>query len=123
VHGDLWQGNLLWEDDTLSGVLDWDCAGRGASSLDLASLRLDAAMCWGVDAAEYVLEGWQTATGREPTDLAYWDVVAALATPADLGWFVEATHEQGRPDLTREIMVARRDEFLESAIDRLEEGR
>jgi aminoglycoside phosphotransferase len=122
VHGDLWQGNLLWEADTLSGVLDWDCAGRGASSLDLASLRLDAAMCWDTDAAGYVLEGWRTAAGRDPTDLAYWDVVAALATPSDLGWFVEATHEQGRTDLTREIMVARRDAFLESAIDRLERG-
>jgi aminoglycoside phosphotransferase len=122
VHGDLWQGNLLWEGDTLTGVLDWDCAGRGASSLDLASMRLDAAMSWGVAAEEHVLEGWQTAAGRQPTDLAYWDVVAALATPVDLGWFVEATREQGRTDLTRETMVARRDAFLEGATDRLERG-
>jgi aminoglycoside phosphotransferase len=120
VHGDLWQGNLLWEGETLSGVLDWDCAGRGASSLDLASLRLDAAMSWGIDAAAHVLDGWQTAAGRKPADLAYWDVVAALATPIDLGWFVEATHEQGRSDLNRDTMVARRDAFLDCATDRLE---
>ncbi|HEY2934964.1 MAG TPA: phosphotransferase [Gaiellaceae bacterium] len=41
VHGDFWSGNLLVEDDRLSGVVDWDAAGPGRLPLvDLLHLRL-----------------------------------------------------------------------------------
>jgi len=32
--------------------------------------------------------------------------------PPDLGWFVETIRAQGRPDLTRELLIERRDAFL-----------
>jgi Ser/Thr protein kinase RdoA (MazF antagonist) len=124
VHGDLWAGNTLWNGSELAAVLDWDCAGVGAAGIDLGSLRLDAAMCWGPDAVELVREGWEAEAGEEAADLAYWDAVAALNTPPDLGWFVETTAQTlGRPDLTREVMVQRRDAFLEDALGRLDAAR
>lgn len=119
VHGDLWQGNTLWAGDRLTGVIDWDCAGVGPAGVDLGSLRNDAAMCYGVAAAAEVLRGYETAAGHPAPDLAYWDLVAALCTPPAMDWFVEATHGQGRTDLTRELMVDRRDEFLSAALARL----
>jgi aminoglycoside phosphotransferase (APT) family kinase protein len=119
VHGDMWQGNTLWLDSELTGLVDWDCAGAGDPGVDLGSLRCDAAICYGPPTAVHVLRGWEAEAGREAEDVAYWDVIAALSTPPDMGWFAEAIGAQGRPDLDQETLLARRDEFLSQALDRL----
>jgi aminoglycoside phosphotransferase (APT) family kinase protein len=121
VHGDLWQGNALWLGDTLTGLVDWDCAGAGPPGVDLGSLRCDAAVCFGLEAADDVLAGWEEAAGRPAADVAHWDVVAALSTPPDMGWFVGAIAGQGRPDLSQDDLVRRRDAFLQAALDRLDD--
>jgi aminoglycoside phosphotransferase (APT) family kinase protein len=122
VHGDLWQGNALWAGEALAALVDWDCAGAGPAGVDLGSLRCDAAVCFGAGAADDVLAGWEEAAGRPAAEVARWDVVAALSTPPDLGWFPGAIAGQGRPDLGRELLLARRDEFLGDALDRLGGG-
>ena len=43
----------------LTAVLDWDAAGTGSPGIDLGSVRLDAALCYGQDAAAEVLAGWR----------------------------------------------------------------
>jgi aminoglycoside phosphotransferase (APT) family kinase protein len=123
VHGDLWQGNALWQGDELSGLIDWDCAGVGPAGVDLGSLRCDAAVYHGLACADEVSRGWEAAAGRPAADVAYWDVVAALSTPPDMGWFVGAIQGQGRPDLTREVLIDRRDAFLADALSRLDHER
>jgi aminoglycoside phosphotransferase (APT) family kinase protein len=122
VHGDLWQGNALWDGDILAGLIDWDCAGAGPPGVDLGSLRCDAAICFGPEAADDVLVGWEGGAGRPAGNVAHWDAVAALSTPPDMGWFPGAIAGQGRPDLTRELLVRRRDAFLRAALDRLDGG-
>lgn len=119
VHGDLWQGNTLWDDGKLTAVLDWDCAGIGPAGIDLGSLRCDAAWCHGLEAAEQVLHGWETEAGRSASNVPYWDAVAALASPPDMGWFPASMALQGRPDLTHEVMLKRRDAFLDAALRQL----
>jgi hypothetical protein len=52
----------------------------------------------------------------------YWDAVAALASPPDMGWFPTSMAAQGRPDLTRELMLERRDAFLGAALSQLASG-
>jgi len=120
VHGDLWQGNTLWHDGKLQGLIDWDCAGIGPAGVDLGSLRCDAALCFGLDAVDEITAGWEQEAGYPAVDIAYWDVVAALSTPPDMSWFVQAISSQGRPDLTHEILLTRRDAFLRDALDRLD---
>jgi aminoglycoside phosphotransferase (APT) family kinase protein len=123
VHGDLWHGNTMWDGRTLTAVLDWDCAGVGPAGIDLGSLRCDAAWCHGVEAAEHIRHGWEAEAGRPASNVAYWDVVAALASPPDMGWFPVSMALQGRPDLTREVMLKRRDVFLDDALGRLPAAR
>lgn len=106
--------------DTLVSVLDWDCAGTGPAGVDLGSLRCDAAVCFGADAAEYVLNGWQTTAQWTADDLAYWDAAAALSTPPDMGWFAQAIGGQGRGDLSQPILLQRRNDFLAAALYRLD---
>jgi len=122
VHGDLWQGNALWSGDTLAGLVDWDCAGAGPPGVDLGSLRCDAAVCFGIEAADDVRAGWEEEAGRPAVEVAHWDVVAALSTPPDMGWFPDAIAGQGRPDLGQDLLVRRRDAFLRAALDRLDAG-
>jgi len=120
VHGDLWSGNVLWHGDELVAVLDWDCAGVGPAGVDLGSLRLDAAMSFGPEASDHVLAGWEREAAGPAQSVAYWDALAALNTPPDLGWFVDTTVEAlRRSDLTRDVMLKRRDAFLTDALERL----
>jgi aminoglycoside phosphotransferase (APT) family kinase protein len=119
VHGDLWQGNTMWVGDQHTGTIDWDFAGFGPAGIDLGSLRCDVAVLHGVEAAELVLAGWQEAAGSSPTDLAWWDVVAGIATPDDLRGWLPNFHAQGRTDLDLVTVTERRDRFLREALDRL----
>jgi hypothetical protein len=75
---------------------------------------------FGLPAAEQVLEGWQQAAGRRVDQVAYWDVVAALGTLADMAFCVPALHDQGRTDLDADILGQRRDAFLTKALRRLD---
>jgi aminoglycoside phosphotransferase (APT) family kinase protein len=120
VHGDLWSGNTLWRGAELAAVIDWDCVGLGAAGVDLGSLRCDAAMCYGLEAADHVLDGWQREAERPAESLAYWDAVAALSTPPNIDWFAEAiAGVTGRPDLTKQLLRQRRDAFLADALEHL----
>ncbi|MGX7823836.1 aminoglycoside phosphotransferase family protein [Actinokineospora sp. 24-640] len=115
VHGDLWTGNTMWDGDTLTGFIDWDCAGAGPVGLDLGSLRFDAATAVGVEATAHVLAGW----GLPAPDLAYWDIRAGISSPADLATWLPIMHDQGRTDLDAATMNARREAFLAAALRRL----
>jgi aminoglycoside phosphotransferase (APT) family kinase protein len=120
VHGDLWQGNTLWTGDTCEGMVDWDAAGVGHSGIDLGTLRLDAAILFGLPAAAEILEGWRQATSQAAEAMAYWDVVAALTSPTDMGQWLPVAHDHGRVDLDAATLMDRRDAFLRAALDRLD---
>lgn len=106
LHGDVWAGNMLWDNETFVALIDWKSAGVGDPGVDLSNLRLQMAIEHGPQAADHVLHGWQAALGRPATNLAYWDAAAALNTPAILDGPDPATQ--------------RRDQFLRAAIDQLE---
>jgi aminoglycoside phosphotransferase (APT) family kinase protein len=122
VHGDLWQGNALWAGGALVGLVDWDQAGAGHPGVDLGWQRYDAALLFGPAAAAEVLAGWREAAGRDPEAVAYWDVVAALATPADLADWLPVFGRQGRSDLDAATLWGRHEAFLRAALDQLGRG-
>jgi aminoglycoside phosphotransferase (APT) family kinase protein len=117
THGDLWYGNTLWADNgDLTALLDWDAAGIGSPGIDLGSGRIDAALCYGPDTAAEVLSGWEEQAGRTAPDVPYWDLVAALATPPDMAWVAPTIADQGRPDITGDLLNERREAFLLAAL-------
>jgi aminoglycoside phosphotransferase (APT) family kinase protein len=120
LHGDLWQGNTLWDGDRYSGAIDWDFAGFGPGGFDLGSLRADVAVLHGLDAADEVLVGWADVTGRPARNLAWWDVVAGVSTPEDMGGWLPNFHAQGRRDLDLETVTRRRDTYLTRALRELD---
>jgi aminoglycoside phosphotransferase (APT) family kinase protein len=117
VHGDLWHGNTMWDGNVLTGILDWDAAGVGPAGVDLGSLRCDTAICFGVEAADLVLAGWEEEAGHPAGNVGYWDAVAALSSPPDMAWVAGTISDQGRPDLNDgPLLTARRDAFLRQAL-------
>lgn len=121
VHGDLWQGNTLWRGGAWVGLVDWECAGVGHPGVDLGWLRYDAALLFGVAAADVVVAGWRDASGKAADAVAYWDVVvAARCTPADVAEWLPVFGRQGRSDLDAPTLRARRDAFLRQALETLD---
>ena len=92
----------------------------GHPGVDLETLRLDAAIVFGLPAAAEVLEGWREATGQDADSIAYWDLVAALTTPTDMAQWLPVTQTHGRVDLDAATLMDRRDAFLRLALERLD---
>ena len=96
------------------------CRGVGHPGIDLGSLRLDAAIMFGLPAAAEILDGWRQASGRAVDAVAYWDLVAALTTPTDMATWLPVAHDHGRADLDTLTLNGRRDAFLRAALDQLD---
>jgi aminoglycoside phosphotransferase (APT) family kinase protein len=118
VHGDLWQGNTVWDGSGHWGVLDWDFAGVGPAGVDLGSLRCDVAVMYGQQAADEVTVGWEEFQGTRALNVAWWDLVACMSTPPDMAMWLPNFHHQGRADLDIATVTKRRDAFLAAALDR-----
>jgi aminoglycoside phosphotransferase (APT) family kinase protein len=93
IHRDFHPGNVLWRDGTLTGIVDWVLASRGAPQADIGHCRWNLARTQGAQAADGFLEHTEHAGDYHP----YWDVVAALGgqdqhslTPEDEAFLVHA---------------------------------
>ncbi|MGH3599338.1 MAG: phosphotransferase family protein, partial [Pseudonocardiaceae bacterium] len=119
VHADLWAGNMMWSGDSDVTLIDWKDSGVGDPGVDVGHLRMKMAVQYGLDAASYVLDGWQHEMDQEATDVPYWDVVAAMHTPTVLDDWEPGFDDQGR-QLTSGAVTERRDAFLRNALDKLD---
>ncbi|MBL7255617.1 phosphotransferase family protein [Paractinoplanes lichenicola] len=78
LHRDFHLGNLLWDGDRISGVVDWVETSWGPAELDVAHAATYLAMLHGVPAAARLVEAY----GR--AEVRYWsvmDIVGYLPDP------------------------------------------
>jgi aminoglycoside phosphotransferase (APT) family kinase protein len=78
LHGDYWPGNILWRDDTLVAVIDWEDAQIGDPLIDFAISRLDILSIFGIDSFQAFTHDYQTLMDIDYRNLPYWDFCAAL---------------------------------------------
>lgn len=95
VHGDYWPGNVLWREDQLAAVIDWEDAAFGDPLSDVGNARLE--LLWNYN--EEAMEAF-TARYRELMPeldygaLPYWELYAALRPASKLStWGLEAELE------------------------------
>jgi aminoglycoside phosphotransferase (APT) family kinase protein len=81
VHGDYRTGNLIYRDDRIVAVLDWEFATLGDPACDLAwvcarSNRMDSDLACYLLPLERVLDGYAERTGLRPDPgaLHFWEV-------------------------------------------------
>lgn len=115
-HGDLWPGNLLWKDGALIGVVDWENASLGNPLYDLSISRLDTLWVLGWEAMQQLTTEYFNLTGFDSTNLAYFDLVAALRPVNEICNFASAYPDLGRPDITPATLIRDHNRFSDSAL-------
>lgn len=108
LHGDFWPGNILWREDQLVAVIDWEDARLGDPLVDLAITRLDLVWIFGIEAMQTFTHHYQALMPLDYTHLPYWDLWAALRlirlAGADLAEWVAFYPPFGRHDITEQTL-------------------
>jgi len=116
LHGDFWAGNLLWRDDLIVAVIDWEEASVGDPLTDVATTRLDLLWAFGPRSMAAFTDHYLSLTSLDPTRLPVWDLVAALRPAGAFSGWVADWVDFGRPDMTAATMRAQHRWFLDQAL-------
>ena len=124
LHGDYWPGNIIWQDDQLAAVIDWEDAECGDPLKDLAISRLDLLWIFGKDAMMIFTDHYQSMTTFDFSSLPYWDLCAALrfirmAGPQIADWAAFFA-PYGRDDITEESIREHVRFFIRQAFEKLD---
>jgi aminoglycoside phosphotransferase (APT) family kinase protein len=119
VHRDYHPSNVLWQNDRVTGVVDWVNGCRGPAGIDVGWCRHNLANLRGVTAADDFLAAYLTAAGSDFTYDPYWDlmtIVELLPGPPTMyeGWSLA-----GFPRITNAVMRERVDAYIASVVARL----
>lgn len=115
LHGDYWLGNVLWQGDELSGIIDWEDAMLGDPLADLGKSRLEMLWALGEEAMlEYSAHYLALNPQLEASALPFWDLWGAARLPH----YASFAGEPGK------VAVMRRqyESFVQRAIDALAVG-
>jgi aminoglycoside phosphotransferase (APT) family kinase protein len=86
VHVDYWAGNILWQDNEISAVFDWEEAACGDPVIDVAYARMNMFLLGLPEAADEFLRIYQEERGSRVENLALWELAAAarpMIAPVD----------------------------------------
>ena len=96
LHGDFWLGNVLWKNNQIVGIIDWENAMLGDPVVDLAVSRIDFMMGpLGLDVMNDFTEHYKSMVEADFTYLPYWDLYAALRHASKISkWAKDEAHEK-----------------------------
>ena len=100
IHGDFHYANILWQDERISAVLDYELSGRGVREFDLAwavLLRPGQAFLKTPEELERFLKGYSKTQSFSYPAFRYYYILAAL-------WFCRMGDEAYRRDLRRILL-------------------
>lgn len=72
LHGDLWPENLIWKDDRIAAVLDWEDAAVGDPLSDVACTCLEVRYIFGRDGMDTFRNAYAHRTAIDPARLTLW---------------------------------------------------
>ena len=96
AHTDYWAGNILWQGDEITAVVDWEEAGYGHPAADVAYCRMSYFIEGLPEAAETFLRAYEAEAGWKLNDLPLFELAASvrpMIDPAD--WFAHPYMEAG----------------------------
>jgi aminoglycoside phosphotransferase (APT) family kinase protein len=115
VHRDFHPGNVLWQGDQITGVIDWAETSWGPADLDVVHSCTNFAMLHDVASATAFLAAYRRHGGqleRDPEAARFWAVSDILGFLPDPDPVVRAL-TAARPDLTPDLLRTRLEELLE----------
>ncbi len=123
VHMDYWHGNVLWHENRVAAVLDWDFAGFGDPAIDVAFFRMNMYLRGIKAAADIFLKHYEAGSGARVQNLGFWELAAAAhPLPAPALW-IPASREMGDAAATDERAATDYYDFVYSARRRACEGK
>jgi aminoglycoside phosphotransferase (APT) family kinase protein len=111
-------GNVLWDRNEISGVIDWETAAYGDPAIDVAYCRMDMSMVGLFEAADCFLKSYEAATGRHVENLELWELVAAAGLLPDPARWLSYWQEIGDTWSTPESMRRNLRRFVADALRR-----
>jgi len=85
LHGDFWPENLLWQNDTIAAVLDWEDAAFGDPLSDVACCQLELRYKLGKQRAQQFTQAYAMQHLVDNERLALWQVYVAAAAQRFMG--------------------------------------
>lgn len=108
VHIDYWSGNILWEQDRISAIVDWEEASQGDPAIDVAYCRMEMFLIGMKEAADTFLRTYEQETGKSVANLRLWELAAAVRPMFHPeGWISESPSKE------------RFAEFVDAAIEKI----
>jgi aminoglycoside phosphotransferase (APT) family kinase protein len=104
THYDFWSGNVLWQDERISGVVDWSGAALGPRGFDLGWCRLDMYLLFDEEISDVFLSAYERAIGFAVPDRRLVDLWAVARSHSAVEEWVENYRGIGRPDLTASVL-------------------
>jgi aminoglycoside phosphotransferase len=74
IHADYWSGNTIWFRGRFAGIVDWSDAKVGDPRADVAEVRLDLAIGYGVEVADQFAAAYERLAGEPIRDLWFFDL-------------------------------------------------
>ena len=80
MHGDFWSGNILWENNEIVGILDWEYAAFGDPLYDLAVTSLEMRYQYGERGMEQCKSFYSKSFELDNYRLSLWLIFIAAST-------------------------------------------
>jgi aminoglycoside phosphotransferase (APT) family kinase protein len=84
IHLDYWPGNVLWEENEITGVIDWEEAAYGDPAIDVAYLKMNLIIDGYYEAADEFIGVYEKESGQNLENLRFWELAAAARPMIDL---------------------------------------
>lgn len=90
MHIDYWSGNILWHENEIAAVIDWEEAAYGDPAYDAAYARMNMILMGLPDVADEFISVYVSQTGRMLKNLNFWELAASARPMTDpVDWKVD----------------------------------
>ena len=95
LHGDYWPKNLIWQDEKLVGIIDWEDAAVGDPLSDVACACLELSYLYGDWGSQVFLNAYREIKPIDPMRFALWQAyVAAAGNRSMANWGLDPERER-----------------------------
>jgi aminoglycoside phosphotransferase (APT) family kinase protein len=90
LHLDYWSGNILWHEDEISAVIDWEEAAYGDPGVDVGYALMNITLMGLPDAAHKFLQAYEFEMGNPVRNLGFWKLAVTVRPMTDpQGWRID----------------------------------
>jgi aminoglycoside phosphotransferase (APT) family kinase protein len=118
THSDFWSGNVVWDAERVSGVVDWNGGSLGPRGYDVGWCRLDLYLLFDEAIADLFLHAYEAAVGETLADPALWDLWSVSRSDDYVETWVPNYLDLGRADLTAANLRTRHREWTDISLER-----